>query len=99
MWYDVLVMQIWRNTTGRINRGALQSRLITFFTHNCTAPLDLLKYIKVHKSIIFHKDDIPNKFMGPVHALCLQLVLYCIVDLAVHGDKASLIGKFDLKKL
>ncbi len=78
------------NIMGHINRDALQSRLISFFTHKCTTPSDLVKHIKLHKSIIFHKDDVPYKFMGPVHALCLQLILNCIIDLAVQGDKMPL---------
>ena len=74
-------------TMGRINRGALQSCLIAFFTYKCPTPLDLVKYIKLHKLIIFQKDDVPNKFMGPVHALCFQLVSNRIINLVVHNDK------------
>jgi hypothetical protein len=84
-------------TTGRINRGALQSCLIAFFTCKCQTPSDLVKYIKLHKLITFHKEDVPNKFMGPVHVLCLQLVSNRIINLTVHDDKKSLIGKTGLK--
>jgi hypothetical protein len=84
-------------TMGCINWGALQSCLIAFFTCKCQTPLDLVKYIKLDKSIIFHKEDVPNKFMGPVHVLYLQLVSNRIINLTVHNDKKSLIKKTDLK--
>jgi hypothetical protein len=82
--------------TGCIHRDRLQYCLITFFTYKCPAPKDLLQYIKHQKLHIFHKNNVPNKFMGPVHALCLQLVATRIIDMSVHADKQSLIGKRDL---
>ncbi len=82
--------------TGRIHRDQLQRCLITFITYKCPTPKDLVQYTKQQKIHVFHKNDVPNKFMGPVHALCLQLVATGIIDMSVHADKKSLIGKRDL---
>ena len=82
--------------TGCIHWDQLQSCLIAFFMYKCPTPKDLVQYIKQQKLHIFHKNDVPNKFMGPVHALCLQLVATGIIDMSVHADKKSLIGKRDL---
>ncbi len=37
--------------------------------------------------------------MGPIHALCLQLVAKSIIELATADDKRNLIGKTDLSPL
>ena len=37
--------------------------------------------------------------MGPIHALCLQLVAKRIIKLAISDDKRNLIGKKDLSPL
>ena len=37
--------------------------------------------------------------MGPIHALCLQLVAKSIIELTIADDKRNLIGKTDLSPL
>ena len=73
--------------------------LITFAT-GCTRTTGaLIKSIKSKKDEIYHVDDVPNKMMGPIHALCLQLVAKSIIELAIADDKRNLIGKTDLSPL
>ncbi len=54
-------------------------------------PAELVKFIKVNKDNIYI--DLPNKLMGPIHALCLQLVANGILNLLVAVCHRSLIGK------
>jgi hypothetical protein len=80
-----------RYLTGLINRTKLRSLLILFMSHKTPTPAELVKFIKVNKDNIYI--DLPNKLMGPNHALCLQLVANEILDLSVAVCHRSLIGK------
>ena len=82
--------------TGRIHRLNLQNRLIAFFASKRPSPKELVQYIKQQKLHIFHKNDVPKTFMGPIHVLCLQLLGTGIIDISIQDDKKTLIGKTDL---
>ncbi len=82
--------------TGRIHRNNLQKRLVVFFASKRPSPKELVQYIKQQKLHIFHKNDVPKTFMGPIHALCLQLLASGIIDISINEDKKLLIGKTDL---
>jgi hypothetical protein len=73
--------------------------LITFATGSTRTTGALVKFIKSKKDEIYHIDDVPNRMMGPIHALCLQLVAKSIIELAIADDKRNLIGKTDLSPL
>ena len=87
------------SSTGRIHRDKLSCLLITFATECVRTTGVLIKLIKSNKNQIYHKNDIPNKMMGPIHALCLQLVAKRIIELAITDDKKNLIGMTDLSPL
>ena len=88
-----------RSLTGRIHRNKLSQLLITFSTGRMQTTDALIKFIKSNKKDIFHKNDIPHKMMGPIHALCLQLFAKGIIELGISDDKKNLIGKTDLSPL
>ncbi len=52
-----------------------------------------MKFIRTKKSLIYHVSDVPNP-MGPIHGLCLQLVVTSIINLGI-SDKKNL-GRSDL---
>ncbi len=54
-----------------------------------------MQFIKTKKSLIYHVSDVP-KPMGPIHGLCLQLVVAGIIDLGISKGKTNKIGKLDL---
>ena len=81
--------------TGWINRNKLTSLLMGFGLHGKSqTPSSLIKFVKDNKHLIFHKDDQPTTLMGPIHALCLQLLACGIIELAT-ADTIS-IGKKDV---
>ena len=84
------------SSTGRIYCDKLSDLLITFATGGMQTTGALIKLIKSNKDQIYHKNDVPNERMGPIHALCLQLVAKSIIELAISDDKRNLIGKTDL---
>ena len=47
-----------------------------------------LKTIKESKALIFEPNEVPNtnKVVGPIHALCLQLLANGIIDLKIADD-------------
>ena len=45
-------------------------------TASCT---NFIKALKAKKEDIFHPSNVPNKKMGPIHALTLQLLLKSII--------------------
>ena len=47
---------------------------------------------KSNKSIIFHEDDVPEKVVGPIHALALQLVSKGIFNLSISNENKHFIG-------
>ena len=57
----------------------------------------LLKYVKTIKNDIFVLGAVPNKVVGPIHALCLQLVANSIVEFMVSDEGKSSIGINKLK--
>jgi len=59
----------------------------------------LIKFIKSNKGDIFHKNNVPNKMMGLIHALCLHLFVKGIVELGISDEKKNLIGKPDLSPM
>ena len=51
---------------------------------------DFVKALKVHKTDIFHKSDVPSTFIGPIHALAVQLLAKGIIKLIVSdGTKVG----------
>ena len=85
--------------TGRIYRIKLSRLLITFSLGRMQTAGALIKFIKSNKGDIFHKNNVPNKMMGFIHALCLQLFAKGIVELGISDEKKNLIGKPDLSPM
>ena len=85
--------------TGRIHQNKLSRLLIMFSTGRMQTTGALFKFIKSYKGDIFHKNNVPHKMMGPIHALCLQLFAKGIIELGISNDKKNLIGKTDLSPL
>jgi hypothetical protein len=46
---------------------------------------------------LVQSNDVPNRLMGPIHALCLQLIANRMILLLVHKDKQAMIRKTDLR--
>ena len=88
-----------KSCTRQIHRDKLSRLLITFGTGSMKHPGALNKFIKSNIDQTYHKNDVPNKMMGPIHTVCLQLVAKRIIELAISDDKRNLIGKKDLSPL
>ena len=56
------------------------------------SPDKVIKFLKSNKSIIFHEDDVPDKVVGPIHALALQLVSKGIFNLGISPEHKHFIG-------
>ena len=83
--------------TGRINRERLCELLIAFSTGKENTMSQLVKFIKTHKKSIYHKNDVQNHTVGPIHAICLQLIATRILELNVLEDKKHLVGKTNMQ--
>jgi hypothetical protein len=87
------------SSTGQIHCDKL-CRLLIMFATGCTRTTGaLIKLIESKKDKIYHIDDVPNKMMGPIHVLCLHLVVESIIELAIADNKRNLIGKTDWSPL
>jgi hypothetical protein len=53
----------------------------------------LIKFINAKREYIFNKNDVPNRVMGPIHALCLQLVAKGIIDLGICQKKRTTLAR------
>jgi hypothetical protein len=53
----------------------------------------LIKFVKTKKKEIYC--NVPNRMMGPIHALCLQLVATHILKFGKSDKNKNLIGKTD----
>ena len=84
-------------TSRRVQKEILTNLLIGLFMGNAPTPEGLVKFIKLHKEKIYQSNDVPNRLMGPIHALCLQLIANRMILLLVHKDKQAMIGKMDLR--
>ena len=56
---------------------------------------DFMKTLKAKKDNLFHADDVPKHFMGPLHALALQLFAKEIIGFRISDT--TKIGTNDLK--
>jgi hypothetical protein len=56
----------------------------------------MINLVKTKKNEIFHKKDVPNRMMGPIHAFCMQLRVKGIIELSIMHKKRKLIGKSEL---
>ncbi len=81
---------------GRVHWNCLTHLLISFCTSTMQPFATLIKIVKTKRSEIFHKNDVANKLMGRIHALCLQLVAMEIIQLQIMEDKKHLISKLEL---
>jgi hypothetical protein len=54
----------------------------------------LIKFVKTKKNKIYC--NVPNRIIGPIHALCLQLVATGILELGISDKNKNLISKTDL---
>ena len=52
----------------------------------------VIKFLKDNRSIIFHEDDVPDKVVGPIHALALQLLSKGIFNLGIANENKHFIG-------
>ncbi len=83
--------------TRRINRQKLTRQLVGYCS-SASPPTTgaLIKFVKDRQKIFFHKHDQPTKGMGPIHALCLQLIATGILEFAIADGSTKEIGKNDL---
>ena len=74
-----------KKQTGRFYKLRLISVLTTdIFVEGKTPHYkSMVKIIKERKEYIFHKNDVPEKKMAPIHALILQLLAKGILALGV----------------
>jgi hypothetical protein len=82
-----------KSLTGCINCSRTCNLLISFCTGRTQSTSDLIKFVTVEKHDIFHAEDVPMRFMGPIHMFCLQLVATGIIELSICNEKKNLIGK------
>ena len=78
--------------TGRINRARLCELLVGFCAGKENTTAQLVKFIKLNKTSIYHKNDVPKTIVGPIHAICLQLIAVRILELSVLDKKKDLVG-------
>ena len=51
---------------------------------------EFIKVLKKHKADYFYKNDVPNKLMGLIHALAVQLLAKGIIEfLVAHRTKVG----------
>jgi hypothetical protein len=79
---------------GRINRTRKTGLLISFCSGKMQSSAALMKVVKTKKNEIYR--NVPHRLMGPIHALCLQLVATGILELGISDKNKNLIGKTDL---
>jgi len=72
--------------TGRINRARLCELLVGFCAGKENTTAQLVKFIKLNKTSIYHKNDVPKTIVGPIHAICLQLIAVRILELSVLSE-------------
>jgi len=85
------------STTGRINRGKLTRLLMGYCsTHKSPTTDELVKFVKDRQQLIFHQNDQPTTGMGPIHALCLQLIATGILEFGIDETRARRVGKSDI---
>jgi hypothetical protein len=66
--------------------------LVSFCLGQMQTMAALIKSIKMNKKDIFG-GSVPMRGMGPIHALCLQLVTNGIIHLGICDNKKHCIGK------
>jgi len=81
--------------TGRVHRTRAANLLVGFFSGKKHAWPELLRYVKLRSKDIFPDDD-KFKYVGPIHAFCMQLIAKGIVRLRISDHKKYLIGKQEL---
>ena len=54
--------------TGRINCERLCELLVGFCAGKENTTAQLVKFIKTNKTSVYHKNDVPKREMGPIHA-------------------------------
>ncbi|KAL7524738.1 hypothetical protein ACHAWF_002535 [Thalassiosira exigua] len=70
--------------TGTFRRKELCGLLVSkCFNGTQPSHKDFIRFIKSVKNEIYEPGESPDKVMGPIHALCLQLVANGIVDLSI----------------
>jgi hypothetical protein len=79
--------------TGMIYHERLSELLISFCTGKEQLTNSLVEFINSKKKIISHKNHVPSKLMGPIHATCLQLIAMRILELGIIDNKKLLVGK------
>jgi len=65
-------------------------------THKSPTTGELVKFVKDRQQLIFHKNDQPTTGMGPIHALCLQLIATGILEFGIDETRARRVGKSDI---
>ena len=86
-----------KELTGMIYRQKLTSCLVSFCSRGTMeTPTTLVKFVKDNKDTIFHKNNVPRRSIGPIHALCLQLVASGIIHLCISESNRNKIGKTDI---
>ncbi len=81
--------------TGRVNRTRLANLVVGFCSGKKHPWNDLVKFVKSRSDDIFPMDG-KLKYVGPIHALCMQMVSSQIIHLKISDDKKYLIGRPEL---
>ena len=82
--------------TGRFSKQSIVRLLSGAFNGSTITPDGIISIVKSNKTTIFHDDDIPTSHVGPIHALCLQLLAKGIIKLAIADEYTKHIGSFGL---
>jgi hypothetical protein len=84
--------------TGMFHKDRLANVLLTkFLTVNSFTPDDFIKFLKKTRAEYFAEGHVPDKLVGPIHGLAIQLLCKCCVVPVVVDKYLSLVGTKDLK--
>ena len=86
-----------KEITGSFSKDKLANILLgKFFSSNSLTPDALIKYLKQHKDDIFTEGNVPERSMGPIHGLAIQLLCKGSIVPYVDDKYSKLIGTAEL---
>jgi hypothetical protein len=81
--------------TGRIDRNRAASLLVAYCASKKPTSGELVKFVKAKQKDIFPEDSM-LKYVGTIHAFCMQLIANGILLFRISDEKKYLIGKKEL---
>jgi len=84
---------IHKELTGEFNKRKLVGLLTTEFFNGVAPKHDkFTKFVKDKRNDIFEEGQAPGKLVGPIHALCLQLIAKGLVELDINTSEKKYVG-------